>query len=100
VRFVNKLPDRMFYSWCRWFVPWAEVHRHHPLIGAIRRVFPFPTHGLGVEYDILDTFDGYSPAYHGTHSPEEVARWFRDAGLIDVVRPSDWDTCMRGQKPF
>ena len=97
VRFVNKIPDRMFYSWCRWFVPWAEARLSHPIVGAMRKVFPFPTHGLGIEYDILDTFDGYSPAFHGVHSPEEVETWFRAAGLMRIERPSDWDTCIRGQ---
>jgi SAM-dependent methyltransferase len=98
VRFVNKLPDRMFYAWCRWFVPWAEARLDHPLVGAIKKVFPFPTHGLGIEYDILDTFDGYSPAFHGIHSPEEVEEWFRAEGLQDISRPSDWDTCVRGMR--
>jgi SAM-dependent methyltransferase len=98
VRFVNKLPERMFYAWCRWFVPWAEARLEHPLVGALRRIFPFPTHGLGIEDDILDTFDGYSPAFHHIHSPEEVEQWFREAGLVDVWRPSDWDTCVRGRR--
>jgi SAM-dependent methyltransferase len=98
VRFVNKLPDRMFYAWCRWFVPWAQARLDHPLVAAIRKVFPFPTHGLGIEYDILDTFDGYSPAFHGIHAPEEVEAWFRAAGLEDISRPSDWDTCVRGTR--
>lgn len=99
VPFVNILPDRLFYAWCRWFVPWASARPHSPLVGAVRKVFPFPTHGRGLEYDILDTFDGYSPAYHGIHAPEEVEQWFRDAGLTDVCRPSDWDTCVRGVRP-
>ena len=47
VRFVNKIPPKIFYAWCRWFVPWAEARLDHPLVGAIRKVFPFPTHGLG-----------------------------------------------------
>ena len=100
VPFVNKLPARAFYAWCRWFVPWAERRIDHPLMGAIRRVFPFPTHGLGVEYDILDTFDGYSPAFHGVHSPEEIEGWFLEANLVDIRRPSDWDTCVRGARPL
>ncbi len=99
VRFVNRIPDRWFYAWCRWFVPWAEARLNHPLVVAIRQVFPFPTHGLGVEYDILDTFDGYSPHYHWIHSPEEVEGWFRETGLVEITRPSDWDTCVRGTKP-
>jgi SAM-dependent methyltransferase len=100
VPFVNKLPAPAFYAWCRWFVPWAERNLDHPLVGAIRRVFPFPTHGLGIEYDILDTFDGYSPAFHSVHSPEEVESWFLEANLVDVRRPSDWDTCVRGARPL
>lgn len=99
VRFVNRIPARWFYAWCRWFVPWAQARLHYPMVDAIRRVFPFPTHGLGIEYDILDTFDGYSPRYHGIHTPEEVERWYRDAGLVDIMRPSDWDTCVRGRRP-
>jgi SAM-dependent methyltransferase len=99
VRFVNKLPPAMFYSWCRWFVPWAEARLDKPMVGALRRVFPFPTHGLGIEYDILDTFDGYSPRYHGVHSPDEVREWFEAEGLVNTSEPSDWQTCMRGTRP-
>lgn len=100
IRFTNKLPPRVFYNWCRWFVPWAQRRLHDPFVGALRRMFPFPTHGLGIEYDILDTFDGYSPAFHGVHSVAEVEGWFRAAGLIDVRPPSDWTTSMRGTKPM
>ncbi|MGZ8901891.1 MAG: class I SAM-dependent methyltransferase [Limisphaerales bacterium] len=99
VRFVNKIPPRMFYSWCRWFVPWAQAHLANPWIGALRRAFPFTSDGLGIENDILDTFDAYSPKYHHPHNPEEVEQWFREVGLFDVSRPSGWITCMRGTKP-
>jgi len=99
IPFTNKIPKRWFYDWCRWFVPWAQSRLDRPLVGAIRRAFPFPTHGLGVDYDILDTFDGYSPRYHDTLSPEEVEGWFNEAGLIEIARPSDWITCMRGRRP-
>ncbi len=99
VPFVNKLPDKAYYAWCRWFVPWAEARLDHPLVAALQQAFPFPRHGMGVEYDILDTFDGYSPAYHWLHTPEEVIGWFREAGLIEIYQPSDWDTCVRGRAP-
>jgi len=97
IRFVNKIPPRMIYAWCRWFVPWAQARLDRPMVGLIRRIFPFSTQGLGIENDILDTFDGYSPRYHGIHSPEEVEEWFREAGLVDVRRPSAWNTCVRGR---
>ena len=89
----------MFYEWCRWFVPWAQRRLGNRWVGLIRRVFPFSTQGLGLENDILDTFDGYSPKYHGIHSVEEVRQWFHEAGLIEVHEPSDWRTCMRGTRP-
>jgi SAM-dependent methyltransferase len=100
IRFVNKIPPYMFYEWCRWFVPWAQERLTNPWVGMIRRTFPFSTQGLGVENDILDTFDGYSPSFHGIHSPEEVEGWFREAGLTDIRRPSNWNTCVRGVRPL
>jgi SAM-dependent methyltransferase len=100
IRFVNKIPPRMFYEWCRWFVPWAQQRLDRPAVGILRRVFPFSSQGLGLENDILDTFDGYSPTYHGVHAPEEVEGWFREIGLADVRRPSNWNTCVRGVKPI
>ena len=100
IRFVNKIPPYMFYEWCRWFVPWAQRRLTNPWVGIIRRVFPFSTQGLGLENDILDTFDGYSPTFHGIHSPEEVKGWFREAGLTDIRRPSNWNTCVRGVRPL
>lgn len=95
-RFVNRLPPRVFYAWCRWFVPWVQSRPGDPLVDWVKRVFPPSKQGLGLENDILDTFDAYSPRYHGIHSPEEVEDWFRSAGLADVHRPSDWDTCVQG----
>ena len=99
IKFVNKIPPKMFYAWCRWFVPWAQARLSNPWVGAIRRMFPFSTQGLGMENDILDTFDGYSPTFHGIHSPEEVEGWFREAGLTRISRPSGWNTCVKGVKP-
>lgn len=99
IKFVNKIPPKIFYQWCRWFVPWAQRNLQNPWVGVLRRIFPFSNQGLGVENDILDTFDGYSPRYHGIHSPEEVEGWFREAGLVDICRPSQWNTCVRGRMP-
>ena len=98
VRFVNKIPPRMFHAWCAWYVPWIQRRRRTPLGAMLRRIFPVSDQGLGLENDILDTFDGYSPRYHGIHSPEEVMGWFEEAGLRNIRRPSDWNTCVRGTR--
>lgn len=99
VSFVNKIPPGMFYKWCRWFVPYLEKNMSSRLAGWVAQVFPYSHQGLGLENDILDTFDGLSPKYHGVHSPEEVHGWFVEAGLINIVEPSSWQTCMQGTKP-
>lgn len=80
-------------------MPWAQAWLANPWVGLIPRLFPFSTQGLGMENDILDTFDGYSPHYRGIHSPEEVEAWFREAGPVDIQRPSTWNTCVHGRRP-
>ncbi len=99
IPFTSRIPDRMFYEWCRWFVPFAHRRPNSLLVRCIGRVFPFSRQGLGLENDILDTFDGYSPRFHGIHTPEEVAAWFDEAGLVDVRIPGPWNTSMRGVRP-
>jgi SAM-dependent methyltransferase len=99
VKFVNKIPARMYYEWCRWFIPWVHSHRDDRWMKALHAIFPYASEGFGMEYDILDTFDGFSPRFHWIHSPEEVIAWFEQAGLENVVLPSRWNTCVRGRKP-
>lgn len=99
VRYVNKIPTKMYYDWCRWFIPWIHSHGNSPWAKALHGMFPYAAEGFGLEYDILDTFDGFSPRYHWIHSPEEVVKWFEDAGLVNIVQPSRWNTCVRGCKP-
>jgi SAM-dependent methyltransferase len=99
VPFINKLPPKTFYAWCRWFVPWVQSRTDTVIGGLVRSVFPYSSQGLGLENDILDTFDGYSPRYHWLHSPEEVISWFNEAGLEDVHQPSAWKTSVRGRWP-
>jgi SAM-dependent methyltransferase len=98
VPFVHRIPRQWYYSWCKVFVPWA-VGRNGTWLGRwLFRVFPFSNQSRGIENDILDTFDGFSPRFHGVHSPEEVKGWFRDAGLGDLCEYPDWRTAVRGKK--
>jgi len=98
IPFTSRIPDRWFHAWCRVFVPWAQAHGDHPLARYLARVFPVSDQGLGLENDVLDTFDGYSPRYHWVHEPDEVASWFREAGLVEVAS-LPWDTAVRGTMP-
>lgn len=97
--FTSRIPSTMFYSWCRWFVPKALANLDNGLIKWINDVFPFSYEKHGMENAILDTFDSYSPRYHGVHSPEEVEGWFHESGLSEVRQPGDFPTSVRGMKP-
>ena len=99
IPFTSRIPARMFYQWCRWFVPIANAHPNNLLIRGIYQAFPFSRQGLGLENDILDTFDGYSPRFHGIHTPGEAEGWFREAGLVNIYNPGPWNTAMRGTRP-
>lgn len=98
--FVKALPSRWFYRFCRRAVPFALARLNNPLIRYAMDVFPMSDQGKGLENDILDTFDGYSPMYHWVHTPAELESWFREAGLVQfrTFGPT-WTTAARGTKP-
>jgi SAM-dependent methyltransferase len=98
IPFTSRLPSRAFYEWCRWIVPRIYADPSRRWVQLLRRLFPFSDQGLGLENDILDTFDAYSPVFHGTHSPEEVAGWFAAAGLAEI-RVLDVPSSVTGVKP-
>jgi SAM-dependent methyltransferase len=97
VPFTSRIPRAWYYSFCKIFVPWALRHRNSRFVDHLRHLFPFSDQGLGIDNDILDTFDAYSPRYHGIHAPEEVKSWFHAAGLTDI-REYPWHTAVRGKR--
>jgi SAM-dependent methyltransferase len=99
IPFTRHIPDKMFYEWCRWFVPLTHKYVNSGWVRWISSVFPFSRQHYGLENDILDTFDGFSPYYHGIHSPEEVVEWFKEVGLEDI-QLCKTDTSVRGRMPL
>lgn len=96
--FTRRIPLEWYYSWCKCFVPLAVRLLDRPLMQWLALVFPFSHQGLGIENDILDTFDAYTPAFHWVHDPAEVVGWFKESGLVNI-RTLPWDTAVCGQKP-
>ena len=96
---TNKIPYDFYYEWCKWFIPFMEKYRGTNFFEYTKKVFPFSDQPYGKELNILDTFDGFSPKFHHIHSPDEVYKWFRDSGLVDIYEPG-WITSMNGKKPL
>ena len=98
IPFTGRLPSSLFHGFCKTLVHWMRRHPRHPLAAWVQDVFPVSNQQFGIENDILDTFDGFSPRFHGVHSPEEVTGWFREAGLASIeVLPIN--TSVRGRRP-
>jgi len=98
VPLCSKLPHPAFKEWCDWIVGVAATHPRNPLVAAFMRQFPFSMHHPTMERSVLSLFDGYSPTYHGVHSVDEVLRWFREFGLVNV-RTNAIPTSVRGTRP-
>ncbi len=97
IPFTSRIPPRMFHDWCRWFVGLSHRHPESFVLKALLEVFPYSRQGLGYDWDVLDTFDGYSPRFHGAHGQQEVFDWFRAAGFSNVAQvPGPWTTAVRG----
>lgn len=96
--FTGRLPKELFYRFCRVLVTHGQRHWDSRPVMLVRSLFPFSNQGLGLENDILDTYDAYSPRYHGVHSPTEVEGWFEEAGLCEI-RHQEWNTAVRGRRP-
>lgn len=76
---IGGLKRRMMSSRCR-LVERAGVALHLLTIGV--SMHPDP------EVRVCDTLDWYAPRYLSRHTHAEVAGWFAEAGLVEVVDPS------------
>jgi SAM-dependent methyltransferase len=95
---VSRLPPLAFKTWCEWVIDAARAHPNNPWLAAFIHQFPFATHHPTAQRSVLALFDGYTPTYHWTHAPEEVAGWFSAWGMEDV-RVLEEATAVRGRKP-
>jgi len=95
---TSRVRSRWFHGFCKVLVTWMRRHPRHPMSAWIQQIFPISSQSHGLENDMLDTFDGYSPRYHGVHGAEQVMGWFREAGLEDV-ESLPIATSVRGRRP-
>ncbi len=90
----TRLPLGLLLPLCRLAAPMGLWKRR--LMASPRRVverFGVALHALTIgvsmhpdaEVRVCDTFDWYAPRHLSRHTVEEVAGWFADAGLVDLV---------------
>jgi SAM-dependent methyltransferase len=90
----TRLPLALLEPLCRIAAPIGGIKRR--LMGSPRRVVQrlgvalhLATIGVSMHPDaevrICDTLDWYAPRYLSRHTAAEVAGWFAEAGLVDVV---------------
>jgi len=67
------------------------------LAGLVINAKPRTSSDPRFQWRVLDSFDWYSPVYQSKHTYPEVVRWFREAGLRDIV-PLDDEVAVAGRK--
>ena len=95
---TTRLPKPMLYAGCWIGVPILHALAQVPGFRRISRWIPTSTQGRGLAWDVLDTFDLYSPQYQWKHDEPEVRRWFEEASLTDVIE-LEFPVSFRGRKP-
>ena len=85
--FTTKMPLRMLYRFCHIAVPLYYLYKAKGLGHIFRVMLPLSTHP-DPQWRVLDTFDWYSPKYQWKHTYKEVAGWFEEAKLQDIVKLS------------
>ncbi len=94
---TSRLPKPLLLELCRIAKPLYYVHRL-PVVGLATCALLPTSLNPEPEWRWLDTFDWYSPRYQFKHTNDEVAGWFREAGLIDLV-PLSVPVSMSGRRP-
>ena len=92
--FFRNTSNEELYAWCKKYVPKltrvSNLIRKIPFLGfAISRVIPIKNFSGILElsereildWNILDTFDAYSPAYDNPQTPKTIKKFISKAGL-------------------
>ena len=79
------LPERLLYGLCWMFVPLLHAFSWIPILGRLTNYIPTSNQGRGLAWDVMDTFDVYSPRYQWKHTEPEVVGWFKEAKLNEIM---------------
>ena len=99
--FTIRIPLRLLHKLCYIAIPLYRAH-NIPFIGRITRIL-LPTSMDSIpEWQVLGTFDWYSPKYQSKHTYKEVRGWFEKCGFGNIrrlsVRYEGGDVSVVGEK--
>lgn len=94
---TSALPHAAFHDWCEWIVEWLRAEPENPFFRYVTALMPFRHDHPTFERAVLALFDGYTPVYHGVHSPQEVVGWFEEFGFTDIKLGAT-ETAVSGRK--
>jgi len=92
------LPKPLLYGLCWIWVPLLHALAKLPVLRRIATRIPTSDQHRGLRWDVLDTFDSYSPKYQWKHTEAEVREWFERADLEDVTVLS-FPVSVKGRRP-
>jgi SAM-dependent methyltransferase len=92
------LPKPLLYGLCWISVPLLHALAQFPQLLEITKRIPTSDQHRGLRWDVLDTFDSYSPKYQWKHTEAEVREWFERADLEDVAVLS-FPVSVKGRRP-
>lgn len=95
--FTTRLPQRLLYWLCAGSVPLYHLYRL-PLMGPLGKGCLVISMEPNWRWRWLDTFDWYSARYQSKHTHAEVARWFKEAGLVDLFI-GEGEVTLSGRRP-
>jgi uncharacterized protein YbaR (Trm112 family)/ubiquinone/menaquinone biosynthesis C-methylase UbiE len=96
-RWTVHIPQKLLYALCAAWVPIYYVLHKVYFVKRFVQYIPTSNQGRGLVWDVLDTFDWYSPLYQWKHTSPEVRGWFEEAGLGEVIELS-FPVSFRGVK--
>jgi SAM-dependent methyltransferase len=99
VPIAQNIPLPAFHDWCSWIIDWLRHQPEHPIFRYVPNQMPFRFDHPTFERSVLALFDGYTPTFHGVHSPEEVIGWFEEFGLVDI-KVGQVETAVCGRMPL
>jgi SAM-dependent methyltransferase len=100
--FTRRLPKRLLLWWSLYAVPVFWAIDKVPVVRYVRYLFPVLIYqDYPLQWSVLDTFDTYATELESRHTPKEVFRWFREAGLtgIDLLDSDDSWVSVTGRVP-